>query len=72
MHRLLHDIPQFLILFVGQLFFMSNQGLSIRVRVNPDFRIISEFRILRLTFQRKSASKSSIRQNIIASLIVTF
>ena len=33
------------------------------------FRIIPEFRILRLTFHRKSASKSWIRQIIITSLI---
>ena len=33
------------------------------------FRIIPEFRILRLTFHRKSASKSWIRQILMASLI---
>ena len=33
------------------------------------FRIIPEFRILRLTFNRKSASKSLIRQILMASLI---
>ena len=33
------------------------------------FRIIREFRILRLTFHRKSASKCYIRQIIMASLI---
>ena len=33
------------------------------------FRIYPEFRILRLTFHRKSASKCWIRQTIIASLI---
>ena len=33
------------------------------------FRIIPEFRILRLTFYRKSASKCWIREMIIASLI---
>ena len=33
------------------------------------FRIIPEFRILRLTFNRKSASKCEIRQSLIASLI---
>ena len=33
------------------------------------FRIIPEFRILSLTFHRKSASKCLIRQNIIAFLI---
>ena len=33
------------------------------------FRIIPEFRILRLTFHRKSASKCWIRQILIASLI---
>ena len=34
------------------------------------FRIIPEFRILRLIFHRKSASKCWIRQMIIASLII--
>ena len=33
------------------------------------FRINPEFRILRLTFHRKSASKSLIREIIVASLI---
>ena len=35
------------------------------------FRINPEFRILRPTFHRKSASKCRIRQNIIAFLIFT-
>ena len=33
------------------------------------FRIVPEFRILRLTFHRKSASKSLVKQILIASLI---
>ena len=33
------------------------------------FRIIPEFRILRLMFRRKSASKSRIKQDLYASLI---
>ena len=42
---------------------------------NPEFkikvfRIIPEFRILRLTFQRKSASKCLIREIIIAFIFV--
>ena len=35
------------------------------------FSIIPEFRILRPTFQRKSASKSRMKQILIASLIYT-
>ena len=36
------------------------------------FRIIPEFRILKLTFQRKSASKSRIKQILLALIYFQF
>ena len=46
--------------------FKVNCGVNAWAKV---FRIIPEFRILRLTFHRKSASKCLIKQVMIASLI---
>ena len=38
-HRLLHDIPQFSILFLEQLIFILNQWLSIRAFGKRDFAV---------------------------------
>ena len=50
---------------------MINEGRVVEfvICMGDSFRIIPEFRILRLTFYRKSASKSLIRQILMASLI---
>ena len=49
---------------ISDLIFVVNKTTWVKV-----FRIIPEFRILRLTFHRKSALNTGIRQIIIAFLI---
>ena len=52
--------------------FMTFGLITMTVAWVKVFRIIPEFRILRLTFYRKAASKSFIMQNIIASDLFQF